>query len=53
MSEALAAWPDTLREASRLLLELSGADLLPDEYSEQAMRLGVELSEIAQQLGQT
>ena len=52
MSEDLAAWPDTLREASELLLELSGADLLPDEYSEQAMKLGGELSEIAQLPGQ-
>jgi hypothetical protein len=53
MSEAIGTWQDTLREASELLLELSGADLLPDEYSEQAMRLGGELAEIAQQFRQT
>jgi hypothetical protein len=36
-----------IREAAELLLELSGADLLPEEYSNQAEALGNELASIA------
>jgi hypothetical protein len=50
LSDDRSTWPDTVREASELLLELSGADLLPEEYTEVAMRLGSELAEIGQGL---
>jgi hypothetical protein len=50
MTDDRVAWPETLRQASELLLELSGADLLPEEYAEQAMTLGAELAEIGAQL---
>ena len=45
--ETYATWGDVIREAAELLLELAGADLLPEEYTDQAEALGKELSGIA------
>jgi hypothetical protein len=45
--ETYATWGDVIRQAAELLLELAGADLLPEEYLEQAESLGKELAGIA------
>jgi hypothetical protein len=43
-------WADVISEASFLLGELVGTDLIPEEFAEQADRLSAELEEIAAEM---
>lgn len=43
-------WPDAIEEASFLLGELVGTDLIPEEFADQASRLSTELADIAAEL---
>jgi hypothetical protein len=47
---AETTWADVIAEASFLLGELVGTDLIPEEYAEQADRLSVELADIATEM---
>ena len=44
---AEATWASVIDEASLLLSELVGTDLIPEEFAEQADRLARNLREIA------
>jgi hypothetical protein len=45
-----STWPVVIAEASFLLGELVGTDLIPEEFAEQASRLSAELADIASEL---
>jgi hypothetical protein len=45
-----STWSDVIEEASFLLGELVGTDLIPEEFSDQASRLSRELADIASEL---
>ena len=47
---AQSTWADVISEASFLLGELVGTDLIPEEFAEQADRLSSELADIAAEL---
>jgi hypothetical protein len=46
----LAGWADVIAEASFLLGELVGTDLIPEEFADQASRLSSDLADIASEL---
>lgn len=45
-----STWADVIDEASFLLGELVGTDLIPEEFAAQASRLSGELADIASEL---
>jgi hypothetical protein len=45
-----ASWANVIEEASFLLGELVGTDLIPEEFAEQANRLSGELADIGSEL---
>jgi hypothetical protein len=45
-----ATWADVIAEASFLLGELVGTDLIPEEFAEQADSLSVQLADIANEM---
>ena len=45
-----STWADVIREASDLLGELVGTDLIPLEFADQAARLSGDLADIASEL---
>jgi hypothetical protein len=45
-----STWADVIEEASFLLGELVGTDLIPEEFAEQASRLSYGLADIASEL---
>jgi hypothetical protein len=47
-----ATWADVIAEASDLLSELVGTDLIPPEFEEQAAGLARDLADIAFELRQ-
>jgi hypothetical protein len=45
-----ATWADVIAEASFLLGELVGTDLIPEEFAEQADNLSAQLADIASEM---
>jgi hypothetical protein len=45
-----ATWSDVIAEASFLLGELVGTDLIPEEFAEQAQNLSTQLADIAAEM---
>ena len=43
-------WADVISEASFLLGELVGTDLIPEEFADQASQLSSDLADIASEL---
>jgi hypothetical protein len=49
---AMSTWADVIGEASFLLGELVGTDLIPEEFAEQADTLSAQLADIANEMRQ-
>lgn len=47
---AETTWADVIAEASLLLGELVGTDLIPEEFAEQADNLSAQLADIANEM---
>lgn len=47
---AKTTWADVIAEASFLLGELVGTDLIPEEFAEQADHLSAQLADIATEM---
>jgi hypothetical protein len=43
-------WADVIADASFLLGELVGTDLIPEEFADQASRLSAQLADIAAEM---
>jgi hypothetical protein len=45
-----ATWADVIADASLLLGELVGTDLIPEEFADQARSLSLQLADIAAEM---